>query len=69
MVEVATALGCTLHISPVVMGLTVLAIGTSFPDFISSIYSAQAGKGKNILSFLINVAFVLQHLILSIHFG
>jgi Ca2+/Na+ antiporter len=46
MVEVANATGCILNISPVVMGLTVLAVGTSFPDFMSSLYSAKAGRGS-----------------------
>lgn len=46
MVQVATAAGCIIHMSPVVMGLTVLAVGTSFPDFMSSLYAAKAGKGK-----------------------
>jgi len=45
MVELANSMGCILNVHPVVMGLTVLAVGTSFPDFISSIYSAKAGYG------------------------
>jgi len=45
MVDAANTLGCILSIHPVVIGLTVLAIGTSFPDFMSSIYAARSGYG------------------------
>jgi len=45
MVELANAMGCIIGVHPVIMGLTILAVGTSFPDFISSIYSAKAGSG------------------------
>jgi len=33
-----------------VIGLTLLAIGTSFPDFISSLYSARKGLGDMAIS-------------------
>jgi len=50
MVELANAMGCILGVHPVVMGLTILAVGTSFPDFISSIYAAKAGSGDMALA-------------------
>eukprot|EP00033_Pygsuia_biforma_P000437 GCRY01000520.1.p1 GENE.GCRY01000520.1~~GCRY01000520.1.p1 ORF type:complete len:514 (+),score=95.62 GCRY01000520.1:218-1759(+) len=45
MVEWATAIGCILDIPPIVMGLTVLAAGTSVPDALSSVMVARDGMG------------------------
>jgi len=50
MVEVATTLGCIIGAKPIIIGLTVLAIGTSFPDFMSSLYSAKKGYGDMAVS-------------------
>jgi len=50
MAEVSSALGCIIGVKPVVIGLTLLAIGTSFPDFISSLYSARKGLGDMAIS-------------------
>lgn len=46
MVDMATSIGCIVGIKPIVIGLTVLAVGTSFPDFMGSLYSARKGFGK-----------------------
>jgi len=45
MVEIATIAGCIIQLKPVVMGLTVLAVGTSFPDLMSSLFAARGGHG------------------------
>lgn len=45
MVESAVHLAHTLHISPAIIGLTVLAVGTSVPDLMSSIVVAKQGRG------------------------
>jgi len=45
LVETASRIGCTLGISTVVMGLTVLAAGTSIPDALGSIVVARDGMG------------------------
>ena len=37
--------GCALNISSTVMGLTLGAIGTSFPNLYASILTARAGQG------------------------
>jgi len=41
----ATKFGCVVGISPTVMGLTIVAAGTSVPDAISSIIVARQGQG------------------------
>ena len=46
----AETVGYTLGIPPVVMGLTVLAAGTSVPDMISSVIVALDGKGDMAVS-------------------
>mmetsp|Transcript_34095 Transcript_34095/g.87942 ORF Transcript_34095/g.87942 Transcript_34095/m.87942 type:complete len:673 (-) Transcript_34095:1763-3781(-) len=43
MVESATYIGCFLRIPAIIMGLTVLAAGTSVPDSLSSIVVARSG--------------------------
>ncbi len=43
-------LGLVFHISPIVMGLTFSAVGTSFPNFWSSIVVAKAGNGVMAIS-------------------
>jgi len=50
MVTWATKLGCILHIHPAVMGVTVLAAGTSVPDAISSLIVAAKGQGDMAVS-------------------
>jgi K+-dependent Na+/Ca+ exchanger-like protein len=44
MVEYGSHAGCLLGINPVVMGLLVLAVGTSVPDTLGSMAMARAGK-------------------------
>jgi Ca2+/Na+ antiporter len=44
MVTWATTLGCLLHINPAVMGVTVLAAGTSVPDAMASLLVAARGQ-------------------------
>jgi len=43
-------IGATLGVPSVVMGLTILAAGTSIPDLLSSIVVAKAGKGDMAVS-------------------
>ena len=45
MVDFANHLGCLIDISPYIMGLVVLAAGTSIPDTLSSIMVARDGFG------------------------
>lgn len=45
MVLFASVSGCVLGIHPVVMGLLVVAVGTSVPDTLSSMIVARQGKG------------------------
>ena len=50
MVWMATEIGDTIGIPPSVMGVTVLAAGTSIPDAISSVIVAREGHGDMALS-------------------
>ena len=50
MVWLATVLGWVCRIPSVVMGLTLLAAGTSVPDLLSSIIVAMQGKGDMAVS-------------------
>ena len=50
MVEFAETFGATLGIPDVVMGLTILAAGTSVPDLLSSVIVAQQGEGDMAVS-------------------
>ena len=50
MVELAEIFGKTLGIPDVVMGLTILAAGTSVPDLLSSVIVAQQGEGDMAVS-------------------
>jgi len=50
MVDAAELVGNTLGIPIVVMGITVLAIGTSVPDVISSVLVARKGFGDMAVS-------------------
>lgn len=50
MVELAEIFGETLGIPAVVMGLTILAAGTSVPDLLSSVIVAQQGEGDMAVS-------------------
>lgn len=45
MVWMAERIGCLIGIRPLFMGLTVIAAGTSIPDALGSIASAQRGMG------------------------
>ena len=66
MVEWASAIGCICGISPVVMGFTVLSIGTSVPDAIGSMIVAKNGQadmaianaiGSNVFDVLLGLGF------------
>ena len=48
--ELATTLGATLGIPDVIMGLTILAAGTSVPDLLSSVIVAKQGHGDMAVS-------------------
>lgn len=50
MVELAEIFGRSLGIPDVVMGLTILAAGTSVPDLLSSVIVAQQGQGDMAVS-------------------
>lgn len=50
MVELAEIFGKTVGIPDVVMGLTILAAGTSVPDLLSSVIVAQQGQGDMAVS-------------------
>jgi len=50
MVTWASQVGCLWGIHPAVMGVTVLAAGTSVPDAIGSLLVAQQGKGDMAVS-------------------
>jgi sodium/potassium/calcium exchanger 2 len=50
MVDWAEIIGNTVGIPPVVMGLTVLAAGTSVPDLLTSVIVARLGQGDMALS-------------------
>lgn len=50
MVELASILGDTIGIPSFIMGLTLLAAGTSVPDMLSSIIVARQGKGDMAVS-------------------
>ena len=43
LVDGAVALSARLGLSPLVVGLTVVAYGTSLPEFVVSILAAQSG--------------------------
>lgn len=66
MVEWVTAVGCFLEVSPIFMGLVVLAIGTSVPDALGSMIAARSGEanmaianavGSNVFDVLIGLGF------------
>ena len=46
MVKSAEKVGCILHIDDAVMGITILAVGTSLPDCLASIAVAKTGRGN-----------------------
>jgi len=50
MVELATTFGETLGIPTVIMGVTILAAGTSVPDLLSSVIVAKQGQGDMAVS-------------------
>ena len=49
-VDLAEKIGKCMHINEDVMGLTILAIGSSLPDCFSSILAAKQGKGEMAVS-------------------
>lgn len=66
MVEWANAVGCYAGVSPIFMGLVVLAIGTSVPDALGSMIAARGGEanmaianavGSNVFDVLIGLGF------------
>lgn len=66
MVEWVTGVGCFLEVSPIFMGLVVLAIGTSVPDALGSMIAARSGEanmaianavGSNVFDVLIGLGF------------
>ncbi|CAN0499223.1 unnamed protein product, partial [Ectocarpus sp. 12 AP-2014] len=66
MVEWVNGLGCFLEVSPIFMGLVVLAIGTSVPDAMGSMIAARSGEanmaianavGSNVFDVLIGLGF------------
>lgn len=66
MVQAATWIGCIMNIDPVVMGITLLAIGTSIPDALGSMIVARAGEadmaianavGSNVFDILLGLGF------------
>jgi cation:H+ antiporter len=64
MVKGATRIAATMKISPLVIGLTVVAFGTSSPELAVSIMSSMSGKpdialGNVIGSNIFNILFVL----------
>ena len=50
MVTWASKLGCIWNIHPAIMGVTVLAAGTSVPDAIGSLLVARDGQGDMAVS-------------------
>jgi K+-dependent Na+/Ca+ exchanger-like protein len=50
LVESAVFIGEAIHISPIIIALTVLAAGTSIPDLLSSIVVAKQGRGDMAIS-------------------
>ncbi|CAM9541566.1 unnamed protein product [Ectocarpus fasciculatus] len=66
MVVWVNALGCFFEVSPIFMGLVVLAIGTSVPDAMGSMIAARSGEanmaianavGSNVFDVLIGLGF------------
>eukprot|EP00854_Cymbomonas_tetramitiformis_P003613 gene3613-4543_t len=50
MVDFTNRIGCVLGVPPVIMGVTVLAAGTSIPDALGSIAVAKEGHGDMAVS-------------------
>merc|ERR1711871_1716908 len=50
MVTLASKLGCIWNIHPAIMGVTILAAGTSVPDAIGSLLVARDGQGDMAVS-------------------
>jgi Ca2+/Na+ antiporter len=66
MVEFAVGVACILTIEPVIMGILVLAVGTSVPDAIGSMIAARNGEadmaianavGSNVFDVLLGLGF------------
>lgn len=63
-VDSATKIATTFHMSERFIGLTIIALGTSLPEFITSVMAAKKGKadiaiGNIIGSNIFNILFVL----------
>ena len=63
-VDEISSLAVYLRVSPFIIGLTVIAIGTSFPELATSVYSAlegtpQIGLGNILGSNIYNLGFNL----------
>jgi len=66
MVNMATRAACFFKVSPIVLGVTVLAVGTSVPDAIGSVLAAKSGEadmaianaiGSNVFDILLGLGF------------
>lgn len=61
MVKWTEKIGCILGIEDAIMGVTFLAIGTSMPDCLTSIFVARTGRGNMaICNALVSFSFFLQ---------
>ena len=76
MVDWITKIGLILSIPAVVMGLTLLAAGTSVPDLLSSVVVAKAGRGDMAVSsslgsniFDVTVGLPVPWILFNIAFG
>ena len=45
MTTLGTSVGCIWSVDPLVMGILVLAVGTSVPDAVASMIVAKGGQG------------------------
>ncbi len=54
-------LGLVLGIPPFILGITILAVGTSFPELITAMFAVQGGKSEIVLGTVIgsNIANIL----------
>ncbi|MCH8886266.1 MAG: calcium/sodium antiporter [SAR324 cluster bacterium] len=54
-------IGNVLGVSPFIMGITVLAVGTSFPELITALYAVEEGKSEIVIGTVLgsNIANIL----------
>ncbi|CAM9090755.1 unnamed protein product, partial [Ectocarpus fasciculatus] len=76
MVDWVTKFGLIIHVPAVVMGLTLLAAGTSVPDLLSSVVVAKTGRGDMAVSssigsniFDITVGLPIPWILFNLWFG